>query len=448
MSNIAIGVEGLGKRYRLGANAQPYKTVRESLTGLASMPLRTASRLARRPIQEGGRGHRPAFWALKDVSFEVKHGEVLGIIGRNGAGKSTLLKLLSQITEPTEGRIGINGRVASLLEVGTGFHPELTGRENVYLNGAILGMSRTEVASKFDEIVAFAEVEKFIDTQVKYYSSGMYLRLAFAVAAHLEPEILIVDEVLAVGDMSFQRKCLNKMQDVGQQGRTVLFVSHNMPAVTRLCERVILLDKGSVLMDGPVHQIVNTYLSSGLGTTAHREWPDIAEAPGNEIVRLRGVRVCTEDGQTTDAADIRRPVGIEMTYDVLRAAQSLVPNYHFYNEEGVCAFIVADQHSADWKGRPKLVGQYVSTVWIPGNLLSEGTLIVDAAISTMDPVTVHVHERDAVAFQVIDSLEGDSARGGFAGPIPGVFRPILNWTTEYRIGAGAADTAPYEVSLP
>jgi lipopolysaccharide transport system ATP-binding protein len=259
MSNIAIGVEGLGKKYRLGANAQPYKTIRESVTGLAGMPLRAASRLARRSVAEGGRGHRPEFWALKDVSFEVKHGEVLGIIGRNGAGKSTLLKLLSQITEPTEGRIGINGRVASLLEVGTGFHPELTGRENVYLNGAILGMSRQEVASKFDEIVAFAEVEKFVDTQVKYYSSGMYLRLAFAVAAHLEPEILIVDEVLAVGDASFQKKCLGKMEDVSREGRTVLFVSHNMAAVNTLCDSGIVMERGAIACRGRVTDALAFY---------------------------------------------------------------------------------------------------------------------------------------------------------------------------------------------
>src|SRR5919199_1007637 len=205
MSDVAIRVEGLGKKYRLGANAQPYKTLRESLVDVAALPLRTASRLARRPAA-GERGHRPEFWALKDVSFDVEHGDVLGIIGRNGAGKSTLLKVLSQITEPTEGRIKLNGRVASLLEVGTGFHPELTGRENIFLNGAILGMSRADIVRKFDEIVAFAEVEKFVDTPVKHYSSGMYLRLAFAVAAHLEPEILIVDEVLAGGDAPFPKK--------------------------------------------------------------------------------------------------------------------------------------------------------------------------------------------------------------------------------------------------
>src|SRR5256714_8901811 len=235
MSDVAIRVEGLSKKYRLGAHAQPYNTLRASLVGVAAAPLRAASRVTRHPGTEGEGGRRPEFWALKDVSFDVRQGEVLGIIGRNGAGKSTLLKLLSQITEPTEGHIKMNGRIASLLEVGTGFHPELTGRENVFLNGAILGMSRTDISRRFDEIVAFADVAKFIDTPVKRYSSGMYLRLAFAVAAHLEPDIMVIDEVLAVGDAAFQKKCLGKMDSVAKEGRTVLFVSHNMPAVKSLC---------------------------------------------------------------------------------------------------------------------------------------------------------------------------------------------------------------------
>ena len=217
---------------------------------------------------------------MRDVGFEVAAGEIVGIIGRNGAGKSTLLKLLSRITEPTTGRIELYGRIGSLLEVGTGFHPELTGRENIFLNGAILGMKRAEIARKFDEIVAFAEVAQYIDTAVKRYSSGMYLRLAFAVAAHLEPEILVVDEVLAVGDARFQRKCLDKMQEVGRQGRTVLFVSHNMTAVTRLCPRTILLNEGGVVADGASHTVVGTYLNSGLGTTARREWADGRERAG------------------------------------------------------------------------------------------------------------------------------------------------------------------------
>src|SRR6185437_6807176 len=247
MSDIAIQVDGLGKMYRLGASmsasdtlSQRYGSLRDSLAGLARAPLGLAARLARRSSTGAVRRHRPDFWALRGVNFTINDGEVVGIIGRNGAGKSTLLKLISEITEPTEGRITIHGRVASLLEVGTGFHPELTGRENIILNGSILGMSRAEIMRKFDEIVAFAEVEQFIDTQVKRYSSGMYLRLAFAVAAHLEPEILVVDEVLAVGDAAFQKKCLGKMSEVAQQGRTVLFVSHNMSAILRLTQEAIV----------------------------------------------------------------------------------------------------------------------------------------------------------------------------------------------------------------
>jgi lipopolysaccharide transport system ATP-binding protein len=291
-------------------------------------------------------------------------------------------------------------------------------------------MKKTEIERKFDEIVAFAEVEKFIDTPVKHYSSGMYVRLAFAVAAHLEPEILLVDEVLAVGDARFQRKCLDKMQDVGQQGRTVLFVSHNMPAITRLCSRTILLDAGKVQRDGPSHKVVSVYLGSGLGSTATREWPDINKAPGNDIVRLRAVRVRTEDGQVSDAIDIRRAVGIEMEFEVFKPGHILVPNYHFFNEEGVYAFAASD-HDPSWQRQPRALGRYVSTAWIPGNFLSEGSLIIGAAISTMDPVIVHFYERDAVAFQVIDSLDGNSARGDYAGHIPGVVRPLLHWTTQF-----------------
>src|SRR5438094_366500 len=306
MSDVAIRVAGLGKQYQIGGDRKPYKTIRESLTDTVLGPLRRL----RAGLSADAVNGEQAFWALKDVSFEVNRGEVVGIIGRNGAGKSTLLKILSRITEPTEGEVEIAGRVGSLLEVGTGFHPELTGRENVYLNGAILGMKRSEIDRKFDEIVAFSEIEKFLETPVKHYSSGMYTRLAFAVAAHLEPEILLVDEVLAVGDARFQKKCLNKMHDVGHQGRTVLFVSHNMPAITRLCARTILLDEGSVLHDGPSHQVVSAYLNSGLGTTAAREWPDPAKAPGGEVARLRAVRVRTEEGRITDVVDIRRPVRI------------------------------------------------------------------------------------------------------------------------------------------
>lgn len=377
-----------------------------------------------------GRDGNGFVWALRDVSFEVKQGEAVGIIGRNGVGKTTLLKVLSRVTEPTGGWAEVRGRVGSLLEVGAGFHPELTGRENVHFNGAILGMTRREISRKFNEIVAFAELEKFIDTPVKRYSSGMYMRLAFAVAAHLDPEILLVDEVLAVGDASFQKKCLGKMGEVAAGGRTVLFVSHNMPAITRLCQRTILLEAGRIIADGPSHQVVGVYLQSGIGTTAAREWPDLAKAPGNDVVRLRAVRVKTEDGRITEALDIRCPIGIEMEYEVLTPGYVLLPNYQFFNEEGICVFLAGDLDPA-WRRQPRPAGRYVSTAWIPGNFLSEGSLIVGAAVSTMDPVTVHFHERDAVAFQVVDSLDGDSARGDYAGHMPGVVRPLLRWTTDF-----------------
>lgn len=417
-----ISAENLSKQYRIGTGRLPYATLRENLTGILSSSLKRLRRKDRADEK---------IWALHDVSFKIGAGETVGIIGRNGAGKSTLLKILSRITEPTTGRVEVYGRVGSLLEVGTGFHPELTGRDNIYLNGAVLGMKRSEIERKFDEIVAFAEIEKFLDTPAKRYSSGMYMRLAFAVAAHLEPEILLIDEVLAVGDARFQRKCLDMMQDVGRAGRTVIFVSHNMPAVTRLCQRTILLDAGKVLQDGPSPQVVSAYLSSGLGTTAAREWTDPGRAPGNDIARLRAVRVRTEDGRISEALDIRQPVGIEMEFEALTPGHVLVPNYHFFNEEGVCVFVASD-HDPAWRGRQRPKGRYLSTAWIPGNLLSEGTLVIGVAVSTMDPIVVHFYEADAVAFQVIDSLDGDSARGDYAGHLPGVVRPLLRWTTQFN----------------
>ncbi|MBA4385690.1 MAG: ABC transporter ATP-binding protein, partial [Anaerolinea sp.] len=282
---VAIRVENLGKRYRIGGAQTSYKTLRESLISAASAPVRWL---------KGQRHEKNTFWALQDVSFEIKQGEAVGIIGRNGAGKSTLLKILSRITKPTTGRVELFGRVGSLLEVGTGFHPELTGRENIYLNGAILGMSRQEIMRKFDEIVAFAEVEKFLDTPVKYYSSGMYVRLAFAVAAHLEPEILLVDEVLAVGDAAFQKKCLGKMGEVAQEGRTVLFVSHNMAAVLNLCDRAVLLDSGKIVATGATDNIVRHYLE-GLRVNAPQDLASHKERQGRG--RVRFIRVCFEDGE-------------------------------------------------------------------------------------------------------------------------------------------------------
>jgi lipopolysaccharide transport system ATP-binding protein len=429
MDDIAIRVENLSKRYYIGEAQERHDTLRDVLADAFRAPLRRAGELLRGQAT-GAADLDETIWALKDVTFDVKRGEVVGIIGRNGAGKSTLLKIFSRITEPTAGYADIHGRVGSLLEVGTGFHKELTGRENVYLNGAILGMRRSEIERKFDEIVAFAEVERFIDTPVKHYSSGMYLRLAFAVAAHLEPEILLVDEVLAVGDVRFQTKCLNKMQDVEQEGRTILFVSHSMPSITRLCERAILLEDGKIVQDGPSHQVVSTYLNAGLGMAAAREWPDPARAPGGEVARLRAVRVRTEEKQVTDVVDIRRPVGIEMEYEVLKPGYVLLPHYDVYNEQGVHIFKAMD-HDPAWRRQPRPAGRYVSTAWIPGNFLAEGTVFVTAGLVTLNPVALQYYERDAVTFQVVDSFDGDSVRGDWSGRIGGVVRPLLEWDTQF-----------------
>lgn len=368
-------------------------------------------------------------WAVKDISFDVKKGEVLGIIGRNGAGKSTLLKILCRITDPTKGRARIRGRISSLLEVGTGFHQELTGRENVYLNGTILGMTKAEVKRKFDEIVDFSGVERFIDTPVKRYSSGMKVRLAFSVAAHLEPEILIIDEVLAVGDADFQKKCLNKMEDVGQQGRTVLFVSHNMPAVSRLCDRAVLLENGQVVENGRTDDVIVKYLNADQGTSAFKKWEDPSASPGGDAVKLRAIRIINEKATITENFDIREPVRVEMEYDVIKDGFELLPNIHFWNEFEVCVFGTIDD-DPDWRERSRPVGTYTSTVEIPGNFLSSGRFFINAALQTLKPMTTQFFERSVVAFQVIDRSGYDTARGIYTGEMGGAVRPMLKWKTE------------------
>ena len=445
MTESVIRVEGLGKRYRLGEGLR-HTALRNLLGDALRAPLRLLSgsgRASNEPsrssLPAGGASADPGIaangssrfiWALKDINFEVRQGEVVGLIGRNGAGKSTLLKILARITRPTVGHAEIHGRVGSLLEVGTGFHAELTGRENVYMSGAILGMRKAEIDRKFDEIVTFSEVERFLDTPLKHYSSGMQMRLAFAVAAHLEPEILLVDEVLAVGDAAFQKKCLGKMGDVARHGRTIVFVSHNVAAVTRLCARCLLMDNGQILKDGPTHEVMNTYLRSELSTSANREWGP-AGAPGDEIVRLHAVRVRSANGVVTEAFDIRQPIGLELVFDVLQSGEILAPNVHIFNQEGITVFVTIDQDE-QWHRRPRPAGRYTSTARIPGNFLAEGSFLVDAAVTTFVPFNVHFHERGAVGFQVIDSIDGDSMRGDYAGTLPGVVRPMLKWQTLFE----------------
>jgi len=434
MSQSAITIENLSKVYRIGVRETANDSIGRSLIEFAKSPVqnyrkyRSLYKFSNDELSEQYAGD-DILWALKNVSFDVKQGEVVGIIGVNGAGKSTLLKLISRITPPTAGSITIRGRVSSLLEVGTGFHPELTGRDNVYLNGTILGMRKLEVDKKFDEIVAFAGIDKFLDTPVKRYSMGMRVRLAFAVAAHLEPEILIIDEVLAVGDAEFQKKCLSKMEDVGKDGRTVLFVSHNMAAVTRLCQRGILLSAGSVIADGGAHDIVSSYLTAGLGTSAAQEWPEPDDAPGDDSVRLRAVRVIDSDGTVSAGFDIRKPIGLQLEYDVLRGGELLMPYFSLNDDEGIMLFSTIDQ-DLRWHTEPRPPGRYVSTAWIPGNLLSEGMAYVTVAMRTAVRKYRPFHEFDVVAFNVIDKMEGGSARGEWVGRLSGAVRPKLDWTTE------------------
>jgi len=439
MSGIAIRAENVSKVYRLGAKEETDDSLLKALGRTIKSPIsnykkyRSLYRFSDLDFDNPDATNNPdVLWALRNVSFDVNHGEVVGIIGRNGAGKSTLLKILSKITPPARGRIEIHGRTSSLLEVGTGFHNELTGRENVYLNGTILGMRKKEVDRKFDEIVEFSGVEKFLDTPVKRYSIGMRVRLAFAVAAHLDPEILIIDEVLAVGDAAFQEKCLSKMQDVGSQGRTVFFVSHNMPAVTRLCQRVIMLREGQLVADGASHDIVARYMHEGSGTSAERLWTEESTAPGTDIVKLQRVRVIDENRCTsTSSIDIRKPVGFEMTFEVYQDGHTLLPNFKVVTDNGVDVFIAVDI-DPEWRKKKRPKGTYTTTVWVPGNFWSEGGYFVDVGMITLKPIQVRqFFEREAVSFQAVDHMEGDTARGDWVKELGGVIRPLLEWDTAY-----------------
>jgi lipopolysaccharide transport system ATP-binding protein len=419
--DVVIRAEGLGKRYKIGheAEGEPHPSLRDMLARGARNAWRKTADMARgRAIVAGDKVED--FWALKDVSFDVKRGEVLGIIGRNGAGKSTLLKILSRITDPTEGRVTINGRVVSLLEVGTGFHGELTGRENIFLNGTILGMTRAEVRRKFDEIVAFAEVERFLDTPVKRYSSGMYVRLAFAVAAHLEPEILIIDEVLAVGDAEFQKKCLGKIDEVSrQQGRTALFVSHNTVATQSLCRRALMIEKGRLIADGPSATVIGDYLKPASAGGLDACWPDKTVAPGTDRLRIKRVRISAGDA-ARELITMQTPVQVVTDFWVLLGGVRLHLTYHLVNHNGITVLTTF--------GRPSELapGVYRATFEIPGDLLNSGRYHVNLLVVENNSSVAYEHERIA-SFSVADTTEREE---GWLGREPGVVQPRLVWSLE------------------
>ncbi|MEX1248219.1 MAG: ABC transporter ATP-binding protein [Anaerolineales bacterium] len=417
----AIKVEDLGKQYRLGGKAeQRYRTLRDTISDTFKWPVRMLKGELRR--------HAEKIWALRNVSFDLEQGQVLGVIGRNGAGKSTLLKILSRVTDPTTGYAEIRGRVGALLEVGTGFHPELTGRENIYLNGAVLGMKRREIAAKFEEIVDFSGVSKFIDTPVKHYSSGMYLRLAFSVAAHLEPEILVVDEVLAVGDAEFQRKCLGKMSDVAQAGRTVLFVSHNMSAILRLTEESIVLEKGELVYRSTTRQAVDYYMASGLSQSGERIWT-VDEIPGDAApFKPIAMRVRDPQGKVVETVQSRQPLEIEIEYEVEKPIQGLRVGMYLQTIRGEVLFTSFDtdapQQYDKFATRP--AGHYVSRAQIPANTLNEGQYVLGLNASSFR-VRRYFQEERALAF-VVDAMGAPGMQ--WPEPRQGLMRPLLDWRIE------------------
>lgn len=429
MPDVAIRAVDLGKIYRLGER-QSYQTIRDVIAAATRTRLRRLSSRRATPSSRRAPDHE-WIWALDDVSFELREGEALGIIGRNGAGKSTLLKILSRITEPTKGHADISGRVGALLEVGTGFHPELTGRENIALNGAILGMRRAEIDRKFDQIVTFAGVERFIETPVKRYSTGMHARLAFAVAAHLEPDILIVDEVLAVGDAAFQKRCMGKMGDAARSGRTVLFVSHNMAAIEGLCSRTILLEGGRCVADGAPSEVISRYLATSLSVLNDHVWPEPELAPGNDRVRMRRAQVRPERGAADDPIFVTTPFVVEFEYWNMQAGARLNLSLHVYNEQGVMVFNARPAEEADWRGRPFPRGLFRDTCHVPGDLLNDGVHRIELLVVADARHVIHRME-DVLVFEVRDA--GDDREGSYE-PWPGAVRPRLAWETEQLLTA-------------
>jgi lipopolysaccharide transport system ATP-binding protein len=419
MKNFSITAENIGKHYQI-KTGQRYGTLKETINRIIN-PFHYRKKLRSNSID---RKTDNKIWALKDISFTISHGEVVGLIGRNGAGKSTLLKIIAGITTPSCGKAKVVGKIGCLLEVGAGFHPFLTGRENIFLSGSVLGLSRVDIKSRLDEIIAFAEIEAFIDTQIKYYSSGMYTRLAFAVAAHMVVDILIVDEILSVGDIAFQKKCLGKMDEAASDGRTVLFVSHNMATIKRLCNRGILFHQGKMIMDATIENIVSQYLNNYCNTPSQRKWTSF-EFPGNNHVKLLSIRAKNLQDKTIQTIDIQETVGIEIIYQINALQQWPVVIVHFMNAEWLHLFSSHDyyKHSSFIQTSNEIC----ETCWIPGQLFNQGRIFIHLEISSLSPQKKHVNVKDAISFEVIDQRCLEEMKGPFGGQWPGVLRPDLKW---------------------
>ncbi len=411
-----IEIRNLGKQYGLSSK-MPYMSLRDWLSGSVKNMMGTSGK------------QKQKFWALQNIDLDVLPGERIGIIGRNGAGKSTLLKIISRITPPTEGHATIHGRVGSLLEVGTGFHPELTGRENIYLNGSILGLKKTEINRQFDEIVEFSGVSQFIDTPLKFYSSGMQLRLAFSVAAHLDPEILLIDEVLAVGDIEFQRKCIGKMEEVSKkQGRTILFVSHNMDSIRNFCPTTILLSDGHIITKGSTEQVIAEYVSKHLQTRTEKSWSKDSNAGHNQVFLSRAY-LHNESGTMISRFDTTEKIGVTLEYEVLKEDSVFTHGINVFNQENVNIFNSHDVVSP-LRTEKRKKGRYRASAWIPGHLLPEGLFTLGVALFLPNPVDILIHEQEALVFEVFTDFTKHSARGNYADEFPGIVRPLIPWVAE------------------
>ena len=413
-----IKVENISKKYRYGSNYSRVSTLRETISDL---PRRF---FATRQSEE-------EFYALKDINFQISAGETVGLIGRNGTGKTTLLKILSQITFPTQGRAELFGRIGSLLEVGAGFHKDLTGRENVFLNGAMLEMSHREISRKFDDIIAFANLEKFVDLQVKHYSSGMFMRLAFAIAAHVEPEILLLDEVLAVGDFEFQKRCVEKIEQLARNGHTIMLVSHDLSKVEKLCQRAIWLEGGEIKMDDKAEKVTKALVQSAAGYSVSLEWTDENVEYQNQFVRLRRIRLVDENHKALKQIDLTQSFGVEIEFDVLTDDHLIVPRLDFTDGLNTLLFSAFEVDS-EWHHKNRPNGRHTCTAWLPKNLFGEGELGIGVSILSFRPWTIHFEAQNLLRIEIVSGSAQLTSRGHFEGNIPGLIRPLLNWTSEYE----------------